>query len=110
MGWSTWEQESPTAAGLTQPVELSCWMEKWTKYHMQGWIYFIYILQVALSDPFLHPDRGDQDWSPSHAAASARGAAAEPTPTSMDCYKVKKKSSGFRFPLLSSFQSGYFIS
>lgn len=74
-------------------------------------LFYIYVLQVALSDPFLHPDRGDQDWSPSHAAASARGAAAEPTPTSMDCYKVKKKkSSGFRFPLLSSFQSGYFIS
>lgn len=54
-------------------------------------LFYIYVLQVALSDPFLHPDRGDQDWSPSHAAASARGAAAEPTPTSMDCYKVKKK-------------------
>lgn len=26
-----------------------------------------------------------------HAAVSARGAAAEPTPTSTDCYKDKKK-------------------
>lgn len=84
---------------------------------MQGWIYFIYILQVALSDPFLHPDRVTRTGAhhmqqqSAHAAVSARGAAAEPTPTSTDCYKdKKKKSSGFRFPLLSSYQSGYFTS